>query len=952
VLISTSRRLPGFQFETQPPPSPDVLPRMDVSVFVGFAACGPLHVPVVVEDAAQFAIVFGDDVILGRDAERGEPASAHLGPAVRAFFRNGGRRCWVIRVADAAQARTGLFPVYGLAQVDLIGGQTTIRPAFARARCPGSWADSWRLGATVSSAGVAVRDVDAGGLIVAPAVAGALRPGDLLRCTYCDEGYTLLLMARSIEEVGPGSPPDVPGYRVDCAAIWLQTVTASDALPAGAEARLFTGSAEPEKVPVLAGPFPAGGGGPQLQRPCADQRVGDATAGDLIGLTVAQPPAGALVPGSLLGVAGVGEEWWLLVQTIDGDENGSPLEATVNVIGPAFRRLAGPPQPWPAGDPVVDRLSTELWARSGQGEPLRLADLGFGPAHPRFWGTLPDDRQLFAESEPFAPPALWSQVRTPRFPIAGPAEMKPDSFTFPVAMLTLPEVFLPPLPSDEPSLRRDGLETFSANLFLDPSLARATSLDLMASADFIRYQAERPRALLGIHAALAIEEATLIAVPDAVHPGWEPALLSLPAPPRPVAPLARPEWWRFQGCGPLSVEQLTTQPEWSEFHDRALRVVAPPVLTHDTPDPTGTFTLYWESDEPDARYILEESPDPGFESGLITIYEGPASQIVIYGRPPGHYYYHARLEVGGNRSDWSKGIVMSIYAAGSSYWMFPASGMQPGLGTIQRALLRLCAARGDMMAVLSLPAHYREEEALRHTALLQPGATFTPPGDSSPFTVPLGYGETKALSYGALYHPWLVEGDGAQVRSAPPDGAMCGLIARRALSRGAWISPANEQLVGVVALMPPMAPRHRLSLLEAQINLIRQEPYGFVPLSADTLSPDPELRPINVRRLLILLRRLALRWGATFVFEPYDDVFRRSVQRRFESLLENLFVRGAFAGKTAASSFQVVTASSPNDRDQGRFIVELRVAPSRPLTFLIVRLVQSGDRNLVIEGAI
>ena len=35
--------------------------------------------------------------------------------------------------------------------------------------------------------------------------------------------------------------------------------------------------------------------------------------------------------------------------------------------------------------------------------------------------------------------------------------------------------------------------------------------------------------------------------------------------------------------------------------------------------------------------------------------------------------------------------------------------------------------------------------------------------------------------------------------------------------------------------------------------------------------------------------------------------------------------------------------------DQGRFIVELRVAPSLPMSFLTVRLVQSGDRTLVME---
>jgi phage tail sheath protein FI len=71
------------------------------------------------------------------------------------------------------------------------------------------------------------------------------------------------------------------------------------------------------------------------------------------------------------------------------------------------------------------------------------------------------------------------------------------------------------------------------------------------------------------------------------------------------------------------------------------------------------------------------------------------------------------------------------------------------------------------------------------------------------------------------------------------------------------------------------------------------------------------------------------------------------VQRGFEAMLGDLFQRGAFAGTTAATAFQVVTDESlntPQSIDQGRFIVELRVAPSRPMTFLTLRLVQTGDR--------
>ena len=137
------------------------------------------------------------------------------------------------------------------------------------------------------------------------------------------------------------------------------------------------------------------------------------------------------------------------------------------------------------------------------------------------------------------------------------------------------------------------------------------------------------------------------------------------------------------------------------------------------------------------------------------------------------------------------------------------------------------------------------------------------------------------------------------------------------------------------------------------INLLRQEPRGFLALSADTLSDDASLRPINVRRLMILLRRLALRLGARYVFEPNDEAFRRLVKRGFDAMLSDMFVSGAFAGATPATSFQVNTSSTlntPQSVDQGRFIVEIKVAPSLPMTFLTIRLVQAGDRTSVTEA--
>src|SRR4029077_10989332 len=126
-----TRRLPGFRFVAQPPALPEKLPRMDIAAFVGFASAGPLHLPVVVEDAAGFQNIFGGDPPLAWDAQSLTMLSGHLGPAVRSFFLNGGRRCWVIRVAG--QAETDFLALPGM----LEWADGKLAPAFASARSPG-----------------------------------------------------------------------------------------------------------------------------------------------------------------------------------------------------------------------------------------------------------------------------------------------------------------------------------------------------------------------------------------------------------------------------------------------------------------------------------------------------------------------------------------------------------------------------------------------------------------------------------------------------------------------------------------------------------------------------------------------------------------------------------------------------------------------------------------------
>ena len=257
----------------------------------------------------------------------------------------------------------------------------------------------------------------------------------------------------------------------------------------------------------------------------------------------------------------------------------------------------------------------------------------------------------------------------------------------------------------------------------------------------------------------------------------------------------------------------------------------------------------------------------------------------------------------------------------------------------------MAAARGDMVAILSLPVSWFVADATAYPAQLGAALGFDP--------------NTRILSYAAIYHPWLVVRDSTaplptSLLTVPPDGGACGVIASTTLSSGAWIAPAFKPLANVLDLQPTL-PGNAFAAFDAgQINLISQQPEGFLILGQDTqITTEADLVPLNVRRLMILLRRLALREGVRYVFENISPTFQRQVTRQFDGWMQQMLARGAFAGLSAADSYHVIANGSVNTQDlidQGRFIVELQVAPSVPMRFLTVQLVQTGGQLTLTEA--
>ena len=103
-------RLPGVDCRPALPPAEQPI-RGDIAAFVGFAERGPVDTPVPVVDYASFTAIFGGDYVLA--SEGGKPVYAALPAAVKAFFDNGGVRCYAVRVTGPNPATAQLGAARG-----------------------------------------------------------------------------------------------------------------------------------------------------------------------------------------------------------------------------------------------------------------------------------------------------------------------------------------------------------------------------------------------------------------------------------------------------------------------------------------------------------------------------------------------------------------------------------------------------------------------------------------------------------------------------------------------------------------------------------------------------------------------------------------------------------------------------------------------------------------------
>ncbi|NOZ02339.1 MAG: phage tail sheath family protein [Deltaproteobacteria bacterium] len=198
--------------------------------------------------------------------------------------------------------------------------------------------------------------------------------------------------------------------------------------------------------------------------------------------------------------------------------------------------------------------------------------------------------------------------------------------------------------------------------------------------------------------------------------------------------------------------------------------------------------------------------------------------------------------------------------------------------------------------------------------------------------------------FAALYFPWIVMDRGGRQITVPPSGHVAGVVARCDEEMGVHKPPANEVVRDAEDLAVLLREEDIGYLNSEGINCIRTfSTRGLRVWGARVMSSDPQFRYVNVRRILNSINRAMntnLQW---VVFEPNLPSLWKTVTRNVTHFLLDLWRKGYFTGSTPEEAFFVKCddeTNPPEEREAGRMIVEVGVAPVRPTEFVVLRVAQ------------
>jgi len=265
----------------------------------------------------------------------------------------------------------------------------------------------------------------------------------------------------------------------------------------------------------------------------------------------------------------------------------------------------------------------------------------------------------------------------------------------------------------------------------------------------------------------------------------------------------------------------------------------------------------------------------------------------------------------------------------------------PGLthAGLNERLIDVCEERGDALAVIDLPDVYTPSTENTETDGTQRYGTVRD------VTTKLMDRKINS-SYGCTYYPWVqIQDTSAGVNLfVPPSVAALGVMGSSEAVSEPWFAPAGFNRGGlsdgaagipVIGVTEKLTAKQRDQLYEANINPIASFPAeGIVVFGQKTLQiQQSALDRINVRRLLIFIKKAVSRFAAQVLFDQNVQV----TWNRFLSMVEP-FLKSV-QGRLGLSDFRVIldsTTTTPELVDRNMMYAKIYLKPARAIEFIVV----------------
>ncbi len=255
--------------------------------------------------------------------------------------------------------------------------------------------------------------------------------------------------------------------------------------------------------------------------------------------------------------------------------------------------------------------------------------------------------------------------------------------------------------------------------------------------------------------------------------------------------------------------------------------------------------------------------------------------------------------------------------------------------------IEVCERRGDALAVIDLDSGYRTSAENVSSDEANRGSVTTAVNNL----------RNRGLnsSYGVAYYPWVQIRDNVNdsLLFAPPSVVALGTYSSAQRDSELWFAPAGFTRGGLTegsAGLPVVQTRERLTskerdtLYEANINPIATFPAeGIVIFGQKTLQVTPSaLDRVNVRRLMIFLKREISRIAATTLFDQNVQATWNRFKGRADALLTSVQAR------LGLTDYKIVLDSStttPELVDRNIMYAKIFLKPARAIEFIALDFV-------------